>query len=249
MSVLSRVLYMTAAAALVAVLAVPATAGTWQVSVVSTNSQSSSSSPSTQAMSYALSGKTMAIAYASVFGQTGSALYAQAQAANSGTWTFTWQPTSSSDWPSACTIQSISQRGYKAFCKGGTGTAHVYVTGGADLVTSTLPNTASPVLDAPVPTVQVDTSDPNLTITTSTSSLHTIQGLTGAWWERRIDTVGVTRAYAAAWFPAHFATPSAITITFTVSNTDVTARVDFTGSASDSAAAASAIVSDIYTVQ
>jgi hypothetical protein len=184
-----------------------------------------------------------------VLGQTSSELFAEAVGAYSGTWTFRWIPNGANDWPSAYTIKSISQRGYNAIVKDGTGTAKVKVTGGSDLVTVSLPSTITDSSSFPAPSTSVDTTVSGRTITTKSVTHSTLRTISGARWQRSGTYTIVDRAYTAQYFLDNFADPEEVELIFSVSAVDLTARVDYTGSSSASFGSAVIFASDVFSGQ
>ena len=220
-------------------------AGTWQITVTPTNTQSSSASNSS-AVGMATSRSTTAVLVTSA-GQTTGSVTAQAHAAYSGTWTFQWVPDNATDWPTAYTIKSIKSRIYKTVVYKGSGTVKVLLTGGADLSKLDSSVTPTSVSAAPSVTSNTDTSVANLTVVTKTMASSSTAALsTDGWLKTQMSSVIAERAYTAGYFTSNFTTPSAVTLTFTVDNVDLSTDLSFSGTASDSVGAAIAAASEVY---
>jgi hypothetical protein len=224
----------------------PAHAGTWVISTTPTNSVSNSHTAGGQANSIARSDRLSATLITSITAPTGGTIFAEARAVYSGSWVFQWQPSGPNDWPGAYTIKSIKQRNRQVIVQGGTGTGSVSVTGGATLVSAALPNGGSQVTNFPAPTVSVDTSVPNLTVTTRSTEFRATRSEMGKMSDAFGANVIVERAYQAQWFVSNFATPGDVQLTFPVEAVDWTARLDFSSTGSDVVATAIASASDLF---
>ncbi len=209
------------------------------------------------ATSISVSTRTTLLASALVAGTTTSAVNSSSEANCSGTWTFTWNSTTT--WPTLYVVQHSQQQLYQASVNPGNttgiGSAQVSNTGGSTLVSAVYPATGSQVLLGPTTTISFNTSDLTLPVVTIASTAHTAGAmpapgstsipLTG--WSETINNITSTQsAYTGAWFHAHFSVPGNIVLTFTVPTSDVTVTSSLSHSTSEGSASATGSVSDSY---
>jgi len=218
----------------------------WVVTCNPSNQKSTSVTPGGLAFAHATSADTSLMLSSAVTGSSSTAVTAEAQGSYSGTWTFEWQPQGANDWPSDYTIASIHQQLHNVITSDGTGTAHVFDATETDLVNASLPNAGVDTADAPVIDVDVNTDDPDLTITTRTKTWRVTRGDTSTMSDLRGEVVTVERAYTTAWFQSHFMSPDDIVLTFTVDGVNLTAKADFATTSTDIKASASSLASDVY---
>jgi hypothetical protein len=225
-------------------LSVPAVyAGTWQVTVTSTNSDTSAPLGSIVAVS--MSQRTGCVATASAGGVSSTALSGSTTASYSGTWTFRWVPSSSTDWPSAYTISQTSIRTFSAIVNGATGTAQVDTC----LATLAGPPPTQGTGDL-LTTVTTNTSTPNLTITTTNMVLNQYDhAVSNGWVSERRTTVSTKSAYSAAYFPANFTAPANIVLTFNVSATGTPSISGYTSANTGGGIAATFTAVDVFSGQ
>jgi hypothetical protein len=197
-------------------------------------------------MATAVSNATSLILNTTAVGPTSALRYAEASGDYSGTWRFEWQPATPTDWPGDYTITSIRQQSYATTVPGGTAEAKVAVTGGSTLADAIQPTTSTSSYTSPAPTVNTNTSDPNLTVTTRDHSWHLTRAVSNGSAEQSSSVTIVKRAYTANYFTNHFSSPSSVVLTFAVTPIDLTARVDLSSSSTSSPATASASVSDLF---
>lgn len=228
------------------VLSSPAAwAGTWEIVVTPVNTKTSSTS-SAQAAGVAMSNSTSASLMLCA-GQTTGTVTAQGQVAYSGTWTFTWKPDNSTDWPPTYKIKSIKARTYQSIISNGTGSARVLLTGGADVANAVSPATGTPSTSIPSVGTTTDNTVPYLTVVTKSMSSDAKKSMPSSGWiQTKTSTVSVERTYTATYFTSNFSAPANVVLTFTVESVDLSADFSFSGSSTSSVAAAIIGASEIY---
>lgn len=233
-------------------------AGTWVVTPPpnSGTGNSASSSPAPSANTYfgsATSIKTTAFICAAATGTTSNPSTVPTLSGSgsyNGTWTFTWVPDNSTDWPSSYAITSTTMHVFSAAIDNAQAT--VSISGCSDLsnISFSLPGTNTAISPSPTYTTSTNTTDPNLTITTTTMASHFAQPTTTGWGETEKSIVTVKRAYTATYFTTNFSTPSSITLSFTATQSTVSASITgYTSSSSSGSVSVSATASDTYTGQ
>jgi hypothetical protein len=248
--ILHRIVVFAVSIVAAATLLQPVYAGQWEVTVTTTNSKNPTSAPlSGTPLAIAESVKAMASATVIATGTTTGTVSGTAQAAYSGTWTFRWIPSSSSDWPSAYTIKQVKTRMYTAHLANATGTARSFITGGADQALITLPSSPTATFSLPAPTQSTDTSVPNLTVkTTIVDSSHT-SALSGGWSQTKQAVTIVERSYTAAYFTSNFSAPADVVLTFTLESQDISASLSYSSSSSSGGGAANAVATEFFSGQ
>lgn len=223
--------------------------GQWQVYTSGlSNIQTANVDTTGQTAAIAASQQTFAVGSISIPGATSGTLTTQSEAGYSGNWNFQWLPNNSTDWPGDTTIQSVRNETYHVTAQDGTGSVTVTDSLSNQIVNAYLPNMGEALADDPQPTVVTDTSDPNLTITTTTITSHHTTTDSSTMSDVVTRTVTVQRAYTAAWFQNNFTSPDQILLTFAVEANDVTTAASFSSSSTTPGATGSTAVSDAFSL-
>jgi hypothetical protein len=233
----------------IALAAVPARAGTWEVVYSATNSNSSSQDPGGQAVGKAVSQANSLVLAANVLGITTGAKAASGSGAYSGTWTITWKPSSGSDWPAATTILGSRVVFLKAACGGGSGSVSVVDGSSVTQVSASLPNSVTSSQTISPTTETTDTTTPGLTKITDVSSVHSIHADSGKMLDNLTTITNYQYQYTAAYFTSNFATPSAISLTYTAQAVNYTANSSYTGANSTDFGLAAVFAHEAYSVK
>jgi|GEM_PF-6390965 hypothetical protein len=197
-------------------------------------------------MATSLSRTTSLVVAISASGITASPLSGQTTAWYSGTWTFQWMPNNGNDWPTSYRIRNLKSRIYQTAIKDGSGTAKVYLTGGADKSVATAPTTPPDSLSISQPVITTDSSIPNLTVKTTVADKYVSKGISGGWATTRTSTTLVIREYTAAYFTANFSMPSSVILTFTCESQDITASINYNSSSNSGSVVANAMAMETF---
>lgn len=172
-----------------------------------------------------------------------------ARTAISGTWIARWVPDNPDDWPAQTTLSSVDQRSFVVQLIDSQGTATVAITGGDTVVAASFPSEAGSTSSSPAPVTVVDSTDPNLVVTMTTSETSSQSSTATASTATSIQITRIVREYQPAWFTQRFAAPGDISVQIPVQSLDTTATLSATRANANSAAAASSTQSAVIRIQ
>ena len=165
------------------------------------------------------------------------------------TYTFTWVPSNSTDWPSAYTIKSIENIVYTCSVKDTTATAQVFQgTSPTPVIQVVYPGTNTAIAQAPTATTTT-TSGTGYTTKTTVVNTRNSGAHTNGWIRAYGTSTTVETNYTAGYFTANFTQPSAIQIVVTIPNKVIKASLNYSGSSANSAASVTAVLSTIVAGQ
>jgi hypothetical protein len=216
-------------------------AGTWNTALTTTNQHSATG----QGVAIADSSGTTASLSLSTSGITSGSIISAGSASFTGNYTFTWQPSNSTDWPPAYTITGITTLSYASSLQVGVGSAS---TGDSTKLLSTvLPATGSGSASPATFTQNANTSTPGLTVTT-TQLLSDLSGTVYGtdWSENYVSNTTTQYAYAASYFPGHFTSPYNVVLTMAAAPLPIQANLNFRGTSTTSAASVNASIQVSY---
>lgn len=205
------------------------------------------------------SSQTTLLAQAAIIGGTSAPTNAQSRAACGGTWTFTWSPASSTDWPTLYVINHVQNTVYDASVStgqiNGQGTVTVSATEGGILASASFPTTANASVASSPPSTTFNTADVThiaqmVTNSTILDQPVTVDGTTtgsmSGWTEKSIQMSTHLDCYTQQWFQNHFASPSQISLSFTPASSDITVSAGMSSSAAGAITNGHGSVSDLY---